>query len=104
MALAYTNHGASVASGTAALTSGAITITAVAGDTIIVGISLTVGSAPTVTDSAGNIYTQQVTNSNSSTQWLFTARNGPGAVTSVPVSWTGSSKWSVAICSWSGVM
>jgi hypothetical protein len=105
MAIAYTNHGAAAASSTAATTTGAKAITAVAGDTIIVGVALASGgSAPTVTDSAGNTYTQQLTNSNTSGNWMFTARNVPGAVTSVTVSWTGSAKWAVTVDTYSGVM
>lgn len=104
MALAYTNHGAGASSSTAATGTGAQSVTAVAGDTIIVGISLaSTGSAPSVTDSAGNTYTQRLTNSNTSGVWMFTARNVPGPVTTVTVSWTGSAKWGITQDTWSGV-
>jgi hypothetical protein len=103
--LAYTNHGVAAASGTAATTTGAQTVTAVAGDTIMVNVALPVaqGAAPTVMDSAGNIYTLLLTGSNLDFQWMFAARNIPTAVTSVTVMWGTGSKWAVAIDTWSGV-
>src|SRR5258708_3687844 len=102
--IAYTNHGVAATSSTAATTTGAKTVTAVAGDTIIVCVALAGGTSPSVSDSAGNTYSLLVgPTTNTDTCWMFATRNIPGSVTSVTVTWTTAARWAVAIDTWSGV-
>ncbi len=104
MAIAYTNHGVAATSSTAATTTGAKAVTAVAGDTIIVCVALAGGTSPSVSDSAGNTYSLLVgPTTNTDTCWMFATRNIPGSVTSVTVTWTTAARWAVAIDTWSGV-
>jgi len=105
MAIAYTNHGATKTSSTAAKTTGNIVITAAAGDTTLVAVALAAGTNPSISDSNFAIYTLLVGPiTNTDTLWLFgllAANGGPNSF--INVTWTTSSRYSVAIDTWSGV-
>lgn len=103
MAVAYTNHGNTKTSSTAATSSGAITVAGAAGDTYVVAICITTTGIVSVTDSASHTYTELGVHSTNTYSVYFFGFLNAGAITTVTASFP-SSRYSVSIASYSGVV